>query len=278
MSLAPARLHASIVLAITRGHNSAQTLWSYFKPARRYTALEPATAWTVWPLSERSQETTWAAPGVETGFRATSLNGSLRAASSLTSSLLIAPPAPRIVIIWNPPLRLGSRVTVEGSEIEVRSCFTAPSFRIPSPPAPSLQGYLLLPRLPSTREPESFVRSFRRPSAPRRFRPGWSSAPGFRRGSLRQSRRRWSQFPCKPSTSGPAPAVPAVHQSPGCGPRRQCRSAPLPWLAEPELCLQVQTGHNPGPRRDAPRPAAVRPLPNASLVTCFDPIAARTGT
>src|ERR1019366_7921544 len=111
MSLAPARLHASIALAMTRGHNSAQTLWSYFRPARRYTTPEPATAWMVWFWSERSQETTWAAPDVETGFRATSLNGSLRAASSLTSSLLIAPPAPRIVIMRNPPFQLGWRKT-----------------------------------------------------------------------------------------------------------------------------------------------------------------------
>ena len=44
ISFAPARLHASMVLAMMRGHISAHTLWSYFSPASRYTTLDPATA------------------------------------------------------------------------------------------------------------------------------------------------------------------------------------------------------------------------------------------
>src|SRR4051794_35577001 len=81
-----------------RGHNSAQSLWLYFRPTRRCTTLEPATARIAWSLLERSADKT-SAPGTEAGFRPTTLKGFFLAARSLTISLLIPPPAPRIVIM-----------------------------------------------------------------------------------------------------------------------------------------------------------------------------------
>src|SRR5580765_6466948 len=44
ISLAPARLQASMVLVMIRGHMSCQTWRSYLSPTSRYTTLEPATA------------------------------------------------------------------------------------------------------------------------------------------------------------------------------------------------------------------------------------------
>src|ERR1035441_9759836 len=98
-SFAQARLQASMVLAMMRGHISAHNLWSYFRPASRYTTLEPDTARAVCSLSDRSADTISSAPSSNTGCRPTSLTARSPDASSLTSSLLMTPPAPRIVIM-----------------------------------------------------------------------------------------------------------------------------------------------------------------------------------
>src|ERR1700682_475187 len=71
---------------------------------RRYTMLEPATARIIWSLSDRSAEIISVAPGTGRALRATSLNGCFRAERSLTTSLAITPPAPRMVIICDVPV------------------------------------------------------------------------------------------------------------------------------------------------------------------------------
>jgi hypothetical protein len=59
--------------------------------------LRTRTAFRVSSRFERSAGTASAAPGTSLGFRLTTRIGSLRALSSLTSSLPIAPPAPKMV-------------------------------------------------------------------------------------------------------------------------------------------------------------------------------------
>src|SRR5438445_13696493 len=80
-----------------RGTSSGHDLTSYFRPATRKAILEPETAFRVSSRFERSAATASAAPGTRLGLRLTSRIGSLRAASPFTSSVAIAPPAPRIV-------------------------------------------------------------------------------------------------------------------------------------------------------------------------------------
>src|SRR6266851_4692719 len=82
-----------------RGHSSRHTLTLYLRPTIRNATLEPETALRVSSRFERSAATTSAAPGTSLGFRLTSRIGSLRALSTLTSSLPIAPPAPRMLTI-----------------------------------------------------------------------------------------------------------------------------------------------------------------------------------
>ncbi len=98
-SLALERLAASTALCMMRGHSSRHTLKSYFRPTTRNATLEPETACRVSLKFERSAATASAAPGTSLGFQLTSRTGSLRAVSSLTSSLPTAPPAPRMVTI-----------------------------------------------------------------------------------------------------------------------------------------------------------------------------------
>ena len=96
-SLAPARLQASMVLPIIRGHNSRQTLMSYFKPTSRWTTLDPATARITCCASEISAASV-SVPAAGLGFRLTSRKGVPLAERIFTSSLLIGPPAPRMVV------------------------------------------------------------------------------------------------------------------------------------------------------------------------------------
>ncbi len=95
-SLAFARLAASMALRMIRGHRARHTVMSYFRPTSRNATLEPETAATVSSRLERSAASA-SAPGTSLGLRLTSRIGSLRAVSSLTSSLPIAPPAPRML-------------------------------------------------------------------------------------------------------------------------------------------------------------------------------------
>src|SRR5215475_692773 len=82
-----------------RGHRSCQTLRSYFRPTSRNTVLEPATARMVCSRSARSALYI-SDPGNGFGLRPTKRKGVCLAARSLPSSLLIAPPAPRIVVMF----------------------------------------------------------------------------------------------------------------------------------------------------------------------------------
>src|SRR5262245_21942280 len=83
-----------------RGHRSCQTVRSYFRPTSRNTTLEPATARIVCSRSARSALHT-SDPGNGFGLRLTKRKGVCLAAKSLLSSLLIGPPAPRIVVTFN---------------------------------------------------------------------------------------------------------------------------------------------------------------------------------
>src|SRR5262249_19884148 len=83
-----------------RGHRSCQTVRSYFRPTSKNTMLEPATARMVCSRSARSALHTFD-PGNGFGLRLTKRYGVWLAARSLPSSLLIGPPAPRIVVTFN---------------------------------------------------------------------------------------------------------------------------------------------------------------------------------
>src|SRR5262245_9660110 len=83
-----------------RGHRSCQTVRLYFRPTSRNTTLEPATARIVCSRSARSALQT-SDPGNGIGLRLTTRKGLCLAARSLPSSLLIGPPAPRIVVTFN---------------------------------------------------------------------------------------------------------------------------------------------------------------------------------